>query len=193
MKKILGSLGATLMVLASFVPMASVKAADQVDTLTVTVNPACSINRISVNGVANSSASVELVKEISLGGVDNNFGTVVYNVTCNKTGSYGVTETFTPLHNASLPNNTKDITYSVDDPTAGSGTWTATVTPATGASYNLNPNATGANVSRKYLIYNTGVTPSGGISATVTYKVSVFADQPAGTYQGSASYVLADV
>ena len=70
------------------------------------------------------------------------------------------------------------ITYAAVAPTAGSGTWTASVSssPIAASNGKLGEQST--------------QDPSGGRTYTVEYAVSLHDDQAQGTYEGTATYTL---
>lgn len=151
-------------------PAVGVFAADPapiVDTLTVTVDEACTFER-------GDTGDGNYTKALELGQLDSAFASSNFVVICNNATGYKVNAAFTALAGPG-----EAINYSQTTPVAGSGTWTAN----NGATDNLA--ATDA-----VLMENTGVTSAAGDTATVNYKVSVRANQGKGTYRGTATYTL---
>ena len=151
-------------------PVAGVFAADPApitDTLTVQIGEACTFQR------AANAGDGAYTKSLDLGQLDAEFASSGFKVVCNNATGYNVAAVFTALAGPG-----ENITYSQTTPTAGSGTWTASV----GAD---NLAATGAS-----LLSNDGVTSTSGDTATVNYKVSVRNNQGKGTYTGTATYTL---
>ena len=95
---------------------------------------------------------------------------------CNNGKGYTIGAEFTSL--AHTGNAGEAIAYSATTPTAGSGTWTATVDSSNIAA----TNGTIANTSTQ--------DPAGGSTYTVNYTVSLHNDQAQGTYRGTATYTL---
>ena len=139
-----------------------------VDTLTVTVDEACTFDHDGSSG--------SYTKAMSAGQLDANFATSTFKAMCNNGKGYTVGAVFTSLTHTS--NGGDPITYSATTPTAGSGTWTASVSGSNIAA----TNGTLLNTNEQ--------DPSGGTSRTVTYKVSLHNDQAQGTYRGTATYTL---
>lgn len=139
------------------------------DQLEVVVEDACTLTRTSGSG--NYTATM-LPSELN-----NNFATSTYHVFCNDADGFKIDAAFT-----SLAGPGEDITYSAENPTADSGTWTASVT-TDGITTNI-PAENGT------LMTNPGITAPDGQSATITYKVSTKNNQAAGTYTGTATYTL---
>lgn len=139
-----------------------------VDTLTVTVDESCTFDHDGSSG--------SYTKSMSAGQLDANFATSTFKATCNNGKGYTVGAAFTSLAHTS--NGGDAITYSATTPTAGSGTWTASVSD------------TNIAASNGTLLNTTEQDPAGGTSRTVTYKVSTHNDQAQGTYRGTATYTL---
>ena len=164
--------GAASLVLAAM-PVVGVFADDPaavVDTLTVTVNESCTFEH-------DGSASGAFTHEMTAGALNANFGSSTLKAACNNGKGYTIGAVFTSL--AHTGNAGEAITYSVDTPTAGSGTWTAQI-------------GDGANIAATNgTLANTNTQdPSGGSTYTVNYKVSLHDDQAQGTYRGTATYTL---
>ena len=139
-----------------------------VDTLTVTVNESCTF--------ALKTGSANITKAMEAGALDVAFGTNVFESKCNNGKGYSIGAVFTDL--AHTGNAGDAIQYSATTPTAGSGTWTATV----GADNIAATNGVLANTSAQ--------DPAAGSTYTVVYKVSLHNDQAQGTYRGTATYTL---
>jgi hypothetical protein len=103
-------------------------------------------------------------------------------ITCSQ--AYTLTPEFTDLADSNLSAGT-EITYvtSAAEATAGSQKWSA--------SYAKTGDGTdGSGVFQHQTAINGAATTSEGHTYTVTYKVGPAAAQPAGTYEGSATYTL---
>ena len=163
--------GAASLVLAAM-PVVGVFATNPaavVDTLTVTVNESCTFE----HGTGNSGS---FTKSMAAGALDTAFGESVFTSACNNGLGYDINAVFTSL--AHTAGNGAAIAYSATTPTAGSGTWTATVS--------------GSNIAASggKLMNTSAPDTSAGTSATVTYKVSTQSDIAQGTYTGTATYTL---
>lgn len=174
MKKALIAGVASLAIAA--MPVAGVFAVtDITDTLSVQVSQTCALGSDNSGNVAGQAYSAENKTPGQL--VD--FGTqkTVLDINCNDTKGYKITPTFTGL---TANSDADEITYSSTAATAGSGTWSAT--------YVKN----GAGESTGFT-NGTAVTGDSTMTDyyTITYLVGLDANQPAGTYQGSAKYELA--
>ena len=163
--------GAASLVLAAM-PVIGVFAANPaavVDTLTVTVNESCTFEHDTGN-------SGSFTKSMAAGALDTAFGESVFKSACNNGLGYDINAVFTSL--AHTAGNGTAIAYSATTPTAGSGTWTATVS--------------GSNIATTQGKLGTKGTqdPASGTSYTVNYTVSTHDDQASGTYTGTATYTL---
>lgn len=138
------------------------------DTLTVTVAGVCTFARTT------GSATYE--KTMTAGQLDTSFGSSTFTANCNNGSGYSISATFSSL---TFTGATNSIAYSATTPTSGSGTWTAAKDGTT------NLAVTGAVLGTR----NTQ-DPSGGSTYSVTYKVGLLANQPKGTYTGTAVYAL---
>ena len=162
--------GAASLVLAAM-PVVGVFAADPeglVDTLTVTVNESCTFTRSTGNG--------QYTQNMTAGALKTDFGSSTFTSACNNGKGYDINAVFTSL--AHKGNAGQAITYAAVAPTAGSGTWTASVSssPIAASNGKLGEQST--------------QDPSGGRTYTVDYKVSLHSDQAQGTYTGTATYTL---
>ena len=139
-----------------------------VDTLTVNVNESCNFQRSTGNG--------NYTQTMAAGALNSSFGSSTFTAACNNGLGYDINAVFTSL--AHKQNKGEAITYNVETPTGGSGTWTATV-----GSTNI------AATSGK-LATRTSQDPAGGSTYTVSYTVSTHDDQAQGSYEGTATYTL---
>lgn len=139
-----------------------------VDTLTVTVNEACTFEL--------KTGSANITKAMEAGALDPAFGSNTFESKCNNGKGYTIGAVFTDL--AHTGNAGEAIAYSATTPTAGSGTWTATVGQDNIAA------------SNGVLATKSSQDPAAGSTYTVTYKVSLHNDQAQGTYRGTATYTL---
>ena len=167
-------LGATSLVLAT-TPVFGVFAATgdpsaKVDNLSVNVEEVCSFERTTGNGNYTNS--------MTAGALNANFGSSTFKAICNADDGYSVAAVFTALTGSV----SGSITYSETTPTAGSGTWTATLG---GTSATDNMAASGAK-----LIDKNTADDANGTTQQVTYKVSTQATIAQGSYQGTAKYTL---
>lgn len=175
MKKLLIAGAASLAL--SALPIAASFAVDPPaisDELIVTVGEACTFTRTSSTGESGT-----ITDSIQLGGLNNNFGSSTYKAICNNAIGFNVEAEFTSLTGAG-----EAITYSATDPTAGSGTWTASVDDNNIVVSTVDGKLIGSLMSAS------GVTGANGISATVTYKISIRDNQAKGNYTGTATYTL---
>ena len=164
--------GAASLVLAAM-PVVGVFAANPaavVDTLTVTVNESCTFEHATGN-------SGSFTKSMAAGALDDNFGSSEFTVACNNGKGYTIGAVFTSLTDSGHP-SVSAIAYSATTPTAGSGTWTATVNSS-------NIAATGGSIAD-----TSTQDPAAGSTYTVNYTVSTHNDQAQGTYTGTATYTL---
>ena len=163
--------GAASLVLAAM-PVVGVFAdnpADVVDTLTVTVNESCNFDHDTGNTGSFTHA-------MAANALNATFGQSTFKAACNNGLGYDINAVFTSLSHTG--NKGEAITYSVTTPTAGSGTWTATV-----GSQNIAE--TGGKLASRAT-----QDPAGGSTYTVNYTVSTHDDQAQGTYTGTATYTL---
>ena len=162
------------------------------DHLTVTVSEQCQLGTTNpaedpttgVNGYYFATVTAGQAATAFTPGTDETTGGGSTNPTsitinCNSAGGYKITPTFTALH-SDVAGNAQDITYdgSADTPTAGH--WTAYYKLGTGA------------VTR-FAASGTAITgnPTTTDTYEFSYKVTPGVNQAAGTYEGTAQYVLA--
>ena len=163
--------GAASLVLAAM-PVVGVFATDPaavVDTLTVTVNESCNFEHDTGNNGSFTHA-------MAANALNANFGSSTFKAACNNGKGYDINAEFQSL--AHTGNAGEAIAYSATTPTAGTGTWTATVNSS-------NIAATGGKVAS-----TSSQDPAGGSTYTVNYTVSTHDDQAQGTYTGTATYTL---
>ena len=141
------------------------------DTLKVTVDDTCSLTR--------SGGSASLTHTMTASQLKTDFGYSEIKSVCNNASGYKVTGTFN-----ALADGTKTIPYQTTAPAAGTSGWTAVLGSSSSTSYITS--GTAGNIH----ITNTADT-SAGHTATVSYIVATASDIAAGTYVGTASYVLA--
>ena len=140
------------------------------DNLSVTVTSQCEFTRTSGNGTYSITKDVNTLDETL---------TSTFKVVCNNKTGFTTKGSFTSL----AKSGAQAITYtSSTAPTAGSGTWTAI------------KGGTGTAASTSNMIANNGTvmsssTVTGGTSQQVSYKISTRANQAAGSYTGTATYV----
>ena len=173
MKKTL-IMGATSLVLAA-TPVFGVFAATGdpaavTDNLKVTVEEICTFTRTTGEGTYE--------KTMQANKLDTQFGTTTFKAVCNGDDGYSVAAVFTALAGSV----SGSIAYSATTPTAGSGTWTATLGAYTATT---NMAASGAK-----LIDKSTADDVNGTSQQVSYKVSTQATIAQGTYSGTATYTL---
>ena len=175
MKKSIVAAGAASLVMAAM-PVVGVFAASDptiVDTLNITVADYC----IFKSGSQNDSYSATVAA-----GALETFSTDSHKMTVTCTGLYKITPTMTSLTATGLAASTA-ITYSATAATAGSQTWSA--------AYTLSGDHTGSGAITSGTAINGSATKStSGDIYALTYKVGLSAAQPAGTYTGTATYVL---
>ncbi len=151
-------------------PMVCAMAADPAaitDTIQVTVGETCTFES-SYNGdhTYNLSMSVNDVKATTTG--------TTFTAICNNANGFTVSAVPTSIAGAG-----EAITYSTSTPTAGSGTWTATV----------DDSETIAATNGILMSENTPTSAS-GVSKTVKYTVSTHSNQAQGSYSGTMKYTL---
>ena len=139
-----------------------------VDTLTVTVNESCTFEHKSGDG--------SYTHAMAAGALNAEFGTSTFTSACNNGKGYDINAAFTSLTHQG--NAGEAITYSATTPTAGTGTWTATVDSSNIAANNGKLATTSTQ------------DPAGGSEYSVSYTVSTHDDQAQGTYRGTATYTL---
>ena len=167
-------MGATSLVLAT-TPVFGVFAATGdpaalTDNLSVTVEEICTFSRTTGSGNYSNSMTANALNA--------NFGTSTFKAICNADDGYSVAAVFSALAGSV----SGSIAYSATTPTAGSGTWTATL-GASSATNNMA--ASGAK-----LIDKSTADDANGTTQQVTYKVSTQATIAQGTYEGTAKYTL---
>ena len=176
MKKTIIAAGAASVALAAM-PVLGVFATatlteDFVETLEITVDDACEFGNASNTGTA-----TDTVLPNGTTTWDNH--TTVLNVTCTL-ASYKITSAFTSLERSS--GDAAAIAYQNSATAAGSQKWAAQFVKNSDTSY-------------AYLTHNgsnqmTG-TSSQSDTFTIKYEAGLGADQPAGTYSGTATYTIA--
>ena len=147
------------------------------DKLTLTVSSSC-----TYDGITPSAATTENGNEYTASASPNqmvSFGAsssaTSLTVKCNDADGYSITPTFTGLTGPST------IAYDGSaDPTAGSESWAAYYSKNSGAATRFAASGTAI----------TG-TPTMTDTYTFSYKVGTGANQAAGNYGGTASYLLA--
>ena len=165
-------IGASSLVLAAAPAISAFAASSNpaavVDNLSVTVDEICTFTRNS------GGSGATITDTMTAGALKTNFGSNTFKAVCNAGSGYSVAAVFTALSGSV----SGSIAYSATTPTAGSGTWTATVSSS-------NIAASGGK-----LMNTSAPDTSAGTSATVTYKVSTQSDIAQGTYTGTATYTL---
>lgn len=193
MKKSLIAAGAASAVLAAMPVLGVFADGDTLnvkDQLTVTVSSSCTMDTITPSG-ATSSTGNEYSASGAAGSLLSFAATsqaTSFTVKCNNAKGYTITPTFTDLKInglAGAANAAQDIPYAASS-AAGSKTWTAFYTKTTGgvAGSPIAFTASGTAVSGTATMTD---------SYAFSYQVGLGADQAAGTYVGTASYVLAGV
>ena len=178
--------GAASVVLAAM-PVVGVFAAQAsdpqavIDTLTVNVNGECTFARTNGTGT--------YTQTMAANALNDNFGSSTFTSHCNNGTGYKVTLTATDLAYA----NGANITYATGDatPTAGSGTWVAYRSAATGGSTVTSYNTAGNIAAGGYAYETNAADGAVDSSFTVVYKVSTHSIQEQGSYVGTATYTLA--
>ena len=188
MKKSLIAAGAASAVLAAMPVLGVFADADPIltvkDKLTVTVSSSCTMDAVNPSG-ANWTTGNEYTASGAAGALLNFTATsqaTSFTVKCNDADGYTITPTFTDLKIGGLEapaNAAQDIPYAASS-SAGSKTWTAFYSKNNGA-------------ATAFAASGTAVTGSATMSDTYafSYSVGLGADQAAGTYVGTATYVLA--
>ena len=187
MKKSLIAAGAASAVLAAM-PVLGVFADGDVltvkDQLTVTVSPSCTMATITPSDATGSTGNTYSATG-SAGALLSFAATSTatsFTVKCNDADGYTITPTFTDLKINGLEgaaNAAQDIPYAASS-SAGSKTWTAFYSKNSGA-------------ATAFAASGTAVSGTATMSDTYafSYSVGLGADQAAGTYVGTATYVLA--
>ncbi len=178
-KSIIAGAGVAALAMAAL-PFAGVFATDTLsvkDKLVLTVSSSCTYDGITPEAATSSNgneytASAAPNQLVSFGATSS---ATSLTVKCNDADGYSITPTFTGL--------TGPTTISYDgsaDPTAGSESWAAY--------YSKN-----SGTATIFAASGTAITGSSTMTDTYTfsYKVGTGADQAAGTYNGTATYVLA--
>lgn len=141
------------------------------DTLKVTVDDTCSLTR--------SAGSASLTQSMTANQLKNDFGTSTITSVCNAGSGYKVTGTFIALAGP----GSNSIPYQTTAPAAGTSGWTAVLGNSSSTSFIIS--GTAGNVHST----NTADTSSGH-DAVISYKVATADNIAAGTYTGTATYVL---
>lgn len=147
------------------------------DKLVLTVSSSCTYDGITPEAATSSNgneytASAAPNQLVSFGATSS---ATSLTVKCNDADGYSITPTFTGLTGPTT------ISYNGStDPTAGSATWAAY--------YSKNSDA-----ATIFAASGTAITGTSTMTDTYTfsYKVGTGVDQAAGTYNGTATYVLA--
>lgn len=172
MKKtiIAGTASAVFALTPVFGVFATADPASVADTLKVTVDDTCALSR--------TGGSASLTHTMTANQLKADFGYSEIKSTCNNASGYKVTGTFN-----ALADGTKTIPYQATAPSAGTSGWTAVLGNSSSTSYITS--GTAGNVHST----NTADTAAGH-TATVSYKVATADNIAAGTYVGTATYVL---
>ena len=162
-------------------PMAGVFADDVMtvkDKLVLTVSTSCTYDGITP-AAATSEAGNEYTATAAAGGALVSFGATSsatsLTVKCNDADGYTITPTFTGLTGPTT------IAYNGStEPVSGTASWAAYYSKNSGA-------------ATRFAASGTAIEGTSTMTDTYTfsYKVATHADQAAGTYNGTASYVLA--
>ncbi len=173
MKKSIIAAGAASIALAAM-PVLGVFAIE--DTITVSVSDYCKFQSTSADDTYIDNVAPGALKEWTI--TDDTSPMVV---SCTK--AYTLTPTMTALTAEGLDASTA-IAYSASPATGGSQTWSA--------SYDLSGDHTSSgSFTSGTAISGSAMTTTAGDTYKVAYKVGVSAAQPAGTYSGKATYVVA--
>ncbi len=186
MKKVL-TLGAASLAVAAM-PVVGVFAADtttQTDTLSVTIDQACTISSAThTDGSgtwSSTSGDATLSATMIAGNYNTAFGQTSLNIFCNDTDGWTVSVVTPDLASGS-------------DTIPFSGT---AITGATTSGYSLTASGTGANgvlaKSGDTIATNSSETKNAGDTFTVTYGIAVADGQAAGTYTGNVVYTLTNL
>ena len=166
-----------------------------VDTLTVNVNGICEFARADSGDAGGSYTQTMAANALNNDFIGSN-AVSKFVSSCNNGTGYVVTLSATPLSHST--GDGAAITYATasgnalpTDPTAGSGTWVANRTAATG-NVTVSDYSTAGNILNQGTAYATngpdGATQS---SFSVKYIVSTHTVQSQGSYSGTATYTLA--
>ena len=170
MKKSIIAAGAASVALAAM-PVLGVFAIE--DSISVTVSDYCVFQSSSADDAYSDTVAAGALKE---------FSTDAHPMVVACTKAYTITPTMTSLTATGLDASTA-IAYSATAATAGSQTWSA--------AYTLSGDHTGsAAITSGTAISGTATTSTAGDTYTVAYKVGLSNAQPAGTYSGTATYVI---
>lgn len=180
------------------IPFATSFADDNIsDTLTVNISESCTLTRDTTNDTSNDGTNgAGVYTDTLLPGTTTTFSNrqSVLLVSCNYNGGFSVGTRFEPLTRAG--GGGSPIIYSDTTPSAGSGTWTASIVTTDGGSTTLsNISITGTDSLDTNIKLGTLMTSSAGntvsnASYTIRYTVAASNSQVAGTYTGSATYTL---
>ncbi len=162
-----------------------------VDILQVTIADSCNWTRTMTAGDANTTvtnadaATATAARTMTAGQSVATFATSAFNAKCNNDAGYTITATMTNLggytSNSKGTSITDNIAYASDD-TLSEGTWVATLSDEESS---LDSGVTG-NVANT----TEGDDMGDGSSYTITYGVQTAANQSAGYYEGTATYVF---
>ena len=144
--------------------------AEITDTLTVNVNGTCTFTRSNGTGA--------YTQTMAANALNSSFGTSTFTSGCNNGTGYAVTADFTDLEHETGDGTA--IEYDDQTPVAGSGSWVAY---SSTDSTNIGNNGTAFETN--------AADPAGGSSFTVVYKVATHPVQAQGSYEGTATYTLA--
>ena len=158
------------------------------DTITVTINPTCSFD--TVGGASASDTAYSATVANGAEAAFNLSGQHAFHVTCNNNDGYEVTATPTNLVGETV--STNNIPYTTSYAASGTaGMWTATVTSSDVAAAGLTSPIPGPSASSHVIVTEDG--PTDGSAFTVTYAAYVGTETPADTYEGTMTYVLAEL
>ena len=138
-----------------------------VDTIQVTVGETCTFN-------SSNSGDKTYTLSMSTNDLQTTPSSSTFTAVCNNATGFYVSATPTAISGTG-----EAITYSATTPTAGSGTWTATIAEEG------NIAATGG-----ILMTANSATSSSGVVKTVNYTVSTRNNQAKGSYSGTMTYQL---
>ena len=147
------------------------------DTINITISQTCTFD----------AGSHSYTKSDAVANTLYTLGTTTMKVTCNKYNGYSVVGVMNSL-SANSGSNT--IACSTTTATAGSGTYSATVTGRVNGTEQTAANKCGTSGSKAAIMSRTSNTASGGETSTIVYKVGTGANQAAGTYSGTVVYTL---
>ena len=137
---------------------------------TITLQDTCTFSRAEGDG--NYSGI------ILPGGYSDNFASSVLSVSCNTPDVYYVTAQFSNLTDEHNTNNT--INYTTANPNGSFSGWGVKAGKTIPSQVRIE------NGSRLIDV----TTADNGSTTTIRYSVSASPDQPAGTYSGTATYIL---